>query len=138
MIHMYVNVGLSFNSSFLCITKREIVQIDIFHFKYNSLSRFFFNSSLLPLFPLIAFHHHHPHHHHHHQERERESEKRKTAHFFFPSLSLSVLTILYSRSPSLPLSYCGFFVHIYKYIYILYIDASSPKSNLSIDLTYII
>ncbi len=108
LIEIYVNVALSFKG------KKETIQIDIFHLRSNSSSRsFFFKVSLYYFFFLSSRHH---------------QERRKTAHFFL--LSLFILTILYSLSPSSSsssLSYCGFFVHIYKYIYILYIRRTVTK-----------
>lgn len=111
MRHVYVNVRLSLTNSFLYITKKEVIQIDIFYLSYNSLSRFFKNFFLLLLFPLISSHHHH---------QAREREKRKTAHFFFLSLSLGFNNsiLAFSFSPFFLLRFLC--THIQAYIHILY------------------
>jgi hypothetical protein len=111
MRHVYVNVRLSFTSTFLCITKKEVIQIDIFYLNYNSLSRFFKNFFLLLLFPLISSH---P------IIIKRERERKERLHTFSFSLSLGFNNsiLAFSFSPFFLLRFLC--THIQAYIHILY------------------
>lgn len=119
--------------------------MDIFHFNCNSSSGYLlfwsFSFGLFSTpFPLSS-------HHHHHQERRRD-DCTLFLLFLFPlalSFSLSVLTILQLRSfyplcvsLSLSLFLLLRFLCTYTqtYTHLFYIDASSPKTNLSIELTH--
>jgi hypothetical protein len=113
LIYIHVNARLPLTSSLLCISKKEVVQIDIFHLKYNSLSMFLFLNFFLFLLissHLIII------------KKEATREKKERLHTFsFPlslSLSFNNTILAFAFSPSFLLRFLC--THIQVYIHFLY------------------